>query len=161
MKNNVPVIDLESLKKAHWSEQEVKNVTLVVEFVQKLMNDHAFDDVVENFANSSYTQHNRNIPDGIEGLVGVLKQFTRSFPDYSYDVKQILADGDQVVFHSHATLRESHRGNDRKGMNITDNWKIRDGQIVEHWDSIQAIDRFMRVYALMNGGKIRNANGVF
>ena len=156
-----PNIDLENLKKSHWTPEEVGNVEIIVDFVQRLMNDHDFDYVIENYANSSYTQHNRNIPDGIEGLVDVLKNLTKRFPDYCYDVKQILADGDQVVFHSHATMRRVDRGNDKKGLNITDNWKIRDGQIVEHWDSIQPIDGSMRFYVLLNGGKIRNSNGVF
>ena len=161
MKTNTPKIDLENLKKPHWNAEEVSNVELIADFVQKLMNDHEFDSVIENYANSSYTQHNRNIPDGIEGLVSVLRSFTKQFPDYSYEVKQILADGDHVVFHSHATMRKGDRGNDKKGMNITDNWRIREGQIVEHWDSIQPIDGATRFYVLLNGGKIRNSNGVF
>jgi len=65
------------------------------------------------------------------------------------------------VFHSHATLDREHRGNDEKGMNIIDTWKIQDGKIVEHWDSIQALDGFMRFYAWISGGDIRNSNGVF
>lgn len=156
-----PVIDLEPLKKPHWSPEEMGHVELVVGFVQTLMNDHDFEAVIERYDNSAYTQHNRNIPDGVEGLVGLLRDFTRRYPEYSYDVRQVLADGDRVVFHSHATLRRADRGNDKKGMNITDHWKVRDGQIVEHWDSIQPIDWMMRLYVLLNGGKIRNANGVF
>lgn len=154
-------IDVEALKKDHWTDEESDNVQLVAGFVQKLMNDHEFEHVLETYANAAYRQHNRNIPDGIAGLVDVVRDFAKKFPDYCYDVKQIVADGDRVVFHSHATIKASHRGNDRKGLNITDNWKIKDGQIVEHWDSIQPIDMLMRVYVLVNGGAIKNDNGVF
>ncbi len=154
-------VDLEKLKKSHWTPEELENVELIADFVQKLMNNHDFEYVLKRYGNASYTQHNRNIPDGIDGLASVLRDFTKRFPDYCYDVKQIIADGDQVVFHSHATLKKNHRGNDRKGLNIIDNWKIRNGEIVEHWDSLQPLDGFMRFYVLMNGGKIRNANGVF
>ena len=83
------------------------------------------------------------------------------YPEYSYDVKHIYADGDHVVFHSHATLKKEDRGNDRKGMNIIDTWRIEDGRIVEHWDAIQPLDRGMRLFVLLNGGNIRNSNGVF
>ena len=154
-------VDLEKLKKGHWTPEELENVELIADFVQNLMNDHNFEYVLKRYGNASYTQHNRNIPDSMEGLVNVLRDFTKRFPDYCYDVKQIIADGEHVVFHSHATLKKSHRGNDRKGLNIIDNWKIQDGEIVEHWDSLQPLDGFMRFYVLMNGGKIRNANGVF
>ena len=98
---------------------------------------------------------------GIDGLVGVVEAFAKRYPDYCYDVKRIIVDGDHVVFHSHATMKKADRGNDKKGLNITDTWKLRDGQIVEHWDSIQPIDGFMRLYVLLTGGKIRNPNGVF
>ncbi len=46
-------------------------------------------------------------------------------------------------------------------MNIIDTWRIEDGRIVEHWDSIQALDFSMRVYSLISGGDIANSNGVF
>ncbi|MBK1878763.1 nuclear transport factor 2 family protein [Pelagicoccus mobilis] len=154
-------VNFEKLRKSHWTAEESANAELITDFVQKLMNDHAFDYVRDHYSNSSYTQHNRNIPEGIEGLIGLLKDFTKQFPEYCYDVKQIIADGDRVIFHSHATMRKAHRGNDRKGLNIIDIWRIRDGEIVEHWDSLQALDGFMRFYSLMNGGKIRNSNGVF
>ena len=154
-------VDLDGLKKSHWTPEELRNAEIVADFVQKLMNDHDFDYVLKTYANASYLQHNRNIPDGIEGLVNVLKNFTTRFPDYCYDVKQILADGDHVVFHSHATMKRADRGNERKGLNIMDNWKLRDGQIVEHWDSLQPLDGFMRFYVLLTGGKLRNSNGVF
>ncbi|MEM1183153.1 MAG: nuclear transport factor 2 family protein [Acidobacteriota bacterium] len=154
-------IDFGALKRSHWTPDELANVEIISDFVQKVMNDHDFDVVLEKYSNGSYLQHNRNIADGIEGLAALLRDFTKKFPDYCYDVKRILADGDHVVFHSHATLKSAHRGNDRKGFNITDTWRLQDGLIVEHWDSIQAMDGAMRLYALLNGGKIRNGNGVY
>ncbi|MEM6793885.1 MAG: nuclear transport factor 2 family protein [Acidobacteriota bacterium] len=154
-------IDFRALQRSHWTADESANVEIISDFVQKVMNDHDFDRVLEKYSNGSYVQHNRNIADGIEGLVDLLKDFTGRFPDYGYDVRRILADGDHVVFHSHATLKAAHRGNDRKGFNITDTWRLRDGLIVEHWDSIQAIDGAMRLYSLVYGGTIRNSNGVF
>jgi len=154
-------INLESLKKENWSNQELENVKLIVDFVQHLMNNHDFDYIMKKYDNAAYIQHNRNIPDGIHGVVGFVKQFAEKFPEFTYDVKHILADGDYVMFHSHATTKKKHRGDDKKGLNIKDTWKIKDGKIVEHWDALQAIDGFMRFYALLTGGTIRNTNGVF
>ncbi|TDO99750.1 nuclear transport factor 2 family protein [Marinomonas balearica] len=154
-------INLNSLQKNNWTEKELANATVVVDFVQNLMNDHRFDYILEHYNDSSYVQHNRNLPDKITGLVGFLKEFVEDYPDYTYDVKHIYVDGDFVIFHSHATLKKDDRGNEKKGMNIIDTWRLENGRIVEHWDSIQALDTFMRFYAFMSGGDIKNENGVF
>lgn len=155
------IIDLKSLQKPNWTEQELANAKTITDFVQNLMNNHNFDYVLENYNDSAYTQHNRNLPDKITGLVSFLQEFVEDYPDYSYEVKHIYVDGDYVIFHSHATLDKEDRGNDQKGMNIIDTWRLQDGRIVEHWDSIQALDTFMRFYALISGGDIKNDNGVF
>ncbi|KJY84563.1 polyketide cyclase [Vibrio galatheae] len=155
------IIDLQSLQKPTWTEQELANAKLITDFVQNLMNNHNFSYVLENYNDSAYVQHNRNLPDKITGLVGFLAEFVEEYPDYTYDVKHIYADGNFVIFHSHATLNKEDRGNDQKGMNIIDTWRIEDGRIVEHWDSIQALDFSMRVYSLISGGDIENENGVF
>lgn len=154
-------ISFESLKKDHWSNKELENAELITEFVQHLMNNHEFDLIKKKYGGNPYTQHNRGIPDGIDGLVDYFRQFAKRFPDFTYDVKHIFVDGDYVIFHSHATIRMKHRGDDRKGFNIIDTWKIEDGKIVEHWDAIQPIDGFMRFYLWLTGGNVRNSNGVF
>jgi len=155
------IIDLPSLQKSNWSEQELNNARIITDFVQNIMNNHDFDYVLTHYNDSSYIQHNRNLPDKITGLVGFLQEFVEEYPDYTYDVKHIYVDGDYVIFHSHATLNAEDRGNDEKGMNIIDKWRLEDGRIVEHWDSIQALDFSMRLYSLFNGGDIANSNGVF
>ena len=154
-------IDLDSLQKPNWSAQELENARLITDFVQNLMNDHNFDYVLKHYNDSAYVQHNRNLPDKVTGLVSFLRDFVEDYPEYTYDVKHIYVDGNYVIFHSHATLNAEDRGNDQKGMNIIDTWRIENGRIVEHWDSIQALDGFMRFYSLLTGGNIRNENGVF
>lgn len=158
---DTPKVDFNSLKKSNWTQQELSNAKLITDFVQNLMNNHDFDYVLKHYNDNSYTQHNRNLPDKITGLVAFLREFVEDYPEYSYEVKHIYVDGDFVIFHSHATLKKDDRGNDQKGMNIIDTWRIENGRIVEHWDSIQALDGFMRFYSLINGGSIRNSNGVF
>ncbi len=155
------IVNLQSLQKNNWTEQELSNVIVVTDFVQNLMNNHDFDYILEKYNDSSYVQHNRNLPDKVTGLVGFLRDFVEDYPDYTYDVKHIFVDGNYVIFHSHATLKKKDRGNDKKGMNIIDTWRLENGRIVEHWDSIQALDGFMRFYSLINGGDIKNSNGVF
>ena len=159
--NTEMVININKLSQDHWSESEQRNVATVVDFVQKLMNEHNFDYILTHYNDSRYVQHNRNIPDKITGLVGFLEAFVEDYPDYRYDVKRITVDGNYVTFHSHATLDKADSGDDEKGLNIIDTWRLEDGKIVEHWDAIQALDGFMRFYALLAGGDIENDNGVF
>lgn len=154
-------INIEKYKKSNWTENEIDNVKLVISFVQHLMNNHEFDLVEKKFNNSLYKQHNRNIPDGMVSLIKYVKDFVKQYPDYVYDVKHIHADGDFVIFHSHITIKKKDRGNDAKGINVSDTWKIQNGMIVEHWDSLQPINGFMRFLFWLIGGKIANRNGVF
>ena len=156
-----PVIDIAALDQPHWTETERTNARLALEFVQLLMNDHDFDAVRARFGGNTYTQHNRSMADGISGVLEAVEGVVKRFPGYSYDVKSIVASGNRVVLHSHATMRESHRGNDRKGLNIFDTWRVEDGALVEHWDSLQPLDLQMRLYVAMTGGRVRNSNGVF
>lgn len=155
-------IDFSSLYRDHWSEDEKENVQLVSDFVQQLMNNHDFDYVMDKFDNSLYRQHNAAIPDGISGLVSFVKQFAKRYPEYGYDVKRIMVDRDLVMFHSHCTLKAKHRGDDKNGMIIIDYWKIQDGKIVQHWDSIQTITfglTFLLNFYKLSGRK--NDNGLF
>ncbi len=154
-------INLEQHVKTSWTKHELNNAMRVTDFVENLMNRHDFEYVLEHYNDSAYVQHNRNIPDKISGLVGFLREFVEDYPEYSYDVKNVMVDGDFVIFHSHATLHKGDRGNDAKGLNIIDIWRLEQGRIVEHWDSIQALDGFMRLYAMLSGGRIANDNGVF
>ena len=154
-------INFEALKKDSWSAQETQNVKLLIDFIQHLMNKHDFEYIASKFGGQSYRQHNRSIPDGLEALIEYVKGFAKRYPEYSYDVKHIYADGEHVIFHSHATLKAKDRGNDSKGLNIFDSWQVKDGQIADHWDALQPLDGFMRFYNLMVGGKVRNENGVF
>lgn len=155
------IIDFESLKKSSWSAQEEANARLITDFVQHLMNYHDFEYVENTYGNDEYVQHNRGIAPGIPGLIETLSGIVKDFPDYTYDVKHIYADGDYVIFHSHATMKKEHRGGEEYGFNIHDTWKIKDGKIVEHWDSLQPIDMRMRFLMLLTGGEIANENGIF
>lgn len=156
-----PKIEIDKHIKKHWTTEEKNNVEVVVDFFQHLMNNHDFDYTREKHAGVSYTQHNRAIPNGITGLISYVKTMTKRFPEYSFDVKKIMADGDYVILHSHATMNAKHRGNEKKGFIITDTFRLENGKLAEHWDAIQAIDTFSRFIMLVTGGAIGNDNPTF
>ncbi len=134
---------------------------LVTEFVQLIMNDHDFGAVRERFGGGAYVQHNRTMTDGLDGVIAAVERTVKRYPEFGYAVRRVLADGEHVTIHSHVTLRASDRGNDRRGLNISDTWRVVDGRLVEHWDSVEPIDRTMRLLQLLTGGRVRNTNGVF
>lgn len=154
-------IDLSQHLQENWTKQETENVKVVVDFFQHLMNEHDFEYTLKTFGGGTYTQHNRAIPNNIEGLVGYVKTMVKRFPDYSFDVKKIFADGDYVILHSHTTMNKKHRGNEKKGFIITDTFRLENGKLAEHWDAIQAIDFFSRFLMLTTGGAIGNNNSTF
>lgn len=160
-KIQAPKIEVHKHLKENWTKEETDNVRVVVDLFQHLMNEHDFEYTLENFGSGSYIQHNRAIPNNISGLVGYVKDMTKRFPEYSFDVKKIFADGDIVVLHSHTTTKAKHRGNEKKGFIITDTFRLKNGKPVEHWDAIQPIDSFSRILFLMIGGKIGNENPTF
>ena len=155
-----PTVQIDDLRQAHWTEAEARNAETVADFIQTLMNEHDFDRVKEKHPHPGYVQHNRAIPDGIPGLIGYVEQLVKRFPGYSYEVLQIVSSGDQVVFHSHATLSAKHRGDQSKGFIIFDMWKVVDGQILDHWDALQPLDLSMRFFNAFTGGRIANQNGL-
>lgn len=156
-----PKIQMDNYLQDHWTQQERRNVAVVVDFFQHLMNEHDFECTLNTYGGGSYFQHNRAIPNEIEGLVSYVKTMVKRFPEYSFDVKMIFADGDYVVLHSHTTLKADHRGNEKKGFIITDTFKLKDGKLAENWDAIQPIDFFSRFLMMMTGGKTANSNPTF
>ena len=159
MTNNT--INPAKFEKAHWNQEDKNKVEAVLRFIQTLMNEHNFEQIRKDFKGKGYKQHNRNMTDNIEGVIKALSDLVKNAPEFSYDVKQVFVDGDHVIVHSHATLKAKHRGDDTKGMNIMDTWKVVDGNLVEHWDAVQGLDLSMRLYGLFAAGKVRNDNGVF
>lgn len=159
--NVAPRIEIDNHLQDNWTPQETDNVKVVLDFFQHLMNEHDFEYTLEKYGNGSYTQHNRAIPNEISGLVSYVKTITKRFPDYSFDVKRVIADGDFVVLHSHTTMNAKHRGDEKKGFIITDTFRLENGQLAEHWDAIQPIDTFSRLLFLMTGGSIGNSNPTF
>ena len=155
------IISYDDLKKDHWSTKDQELVHVAIDFVQHLMNDHDFDYIEKTFGDGAYVQHNRTIEDGIPGLLKTVGTLVKRFPDYTYDVKHIHVDGDEVIFQSHVTLRAKDRGNEKMGLNIIDRWTVKDGKILDHWDAVEAIHWTMRLYALFDGGAFRNKNGIF
>ncbi|MEM1321602.1 MAG: nuclear transport factor 2 family protein [Bacteroidota bacterium] len=153
-------VDFQKFHKSSWTALERKNFQIVADFVQGILN-HKFDEVISAYADHPYIQHNRSIPRGIKAIVNTNRKMAQRFPEFFLEPKHVYLDNDFVIFHSHVTLKAKQRGNDKKGLNVVDIWKIIDGKIVEHWDAIQPLDFMSRLFLLITGVSINNNDGVF
>jgi len=93
---------------------------------------------------NKYIQHSAVVPDGFEGLMGLVARFDDDFGSYAVYVKRMIAEEDLVVAHCHYTYGPK----DPRGKSIVEIFRFEDGLIVEHWDVIQDVPE---VFANTNG----------
>ena len=91
-------------------------------------------DSARSHLGARYIQHNPNAPDGVEGVMGLIKFLKEKYPQRSSSIKRVLADGDLVMLHVHARSTP-----DERGTAIVDIFRLENGKIVEHWDVMQAV----------------------
>ncbi|WP_218169904.1 nuclear transport factor 2 family protein [Pseudomonas costantinii] len=129
---------------AAYTEQEQQNKRNVMEFYEQGLNQKNFDKAAL-YLGDRYIQHNPNAEEGIEGFRKFVSFLKQRFPGSKSEVKQVFVDGDFVILHVKNTGREE--GVTRA---IIDIFRMENGKIVEHWDTIQAVPE-----------KAANANGMF
>lgn len=104
-----------------------------VEFLDLAFNQKKVDEAVSKYLAPPYTQHNPQVPDGVEGARAGLTGFLKQMPSLHYDFKRVIVEGDFVVVHS---LLE---GMGERGSAVVDIFRVRNGKLVEHWDVLQAV----------------------
>lgn len=115
------------------SQQELNKDT-VIAFYDAAINDKDFE-AASAYLGDRYTQHNPLAADGPAGLKAFLDFAKDNLSSFKVEFKRVLADGDFVVVHAHAT---SGQPGDR-GSAVMDIFRLENGKVVEHWDVIQAI----------------------
>lgn len=110
-----------------------RNKAAVLDFIEKSVNQGDIDAASVHFG-ESYTQHNPNIADGVQGFREYLRQLRQAFPTVRGEVKRIFADGDFVIVHMHA-----RREPEEAGLAIVDVFRLAEGKLVEHWEVRQPI----------------------
>ena len=83
---------------------------------------------VKELFSPNYIQHNPMFPNGPETVIGFA---TNPPPGFSYEIGNVIAEGDLVAVHFRVV------GFGPKPMVGVDILRIADGQIVEHWDVLQ------------------------
>lgn len=116
----------------------------VIEFYDKAINQKDFE-AASKYLGSRYTQHNPTAADGPEGLKAFIQFLRDTYPNAHSEIKRVFAEGDYVILHVHSIREPGTRGRA-----IFDLFKLENGKIVEHWDTVQDIPE-----------KSANPNGMF
>ncbi len=91
-------------------------------------------DLARTFMGPHYKQHNPMAKDDIAGLAGFVAYLKAKSPDFRVELLREFADGDYVITHVWG-----HNGPSDRGFIAMDIFRLEDGKVVEHWDSVQPI----------------------
>lgn len=93
-------------------------------------------EAVSLYVGDTYTQHNPDVADGLQGFIDYFERMLLEYPNKSIDFVRCIAEGDLVSLHTHQTWP----GNDEY---VTmDFFRFdKQGKICEHWDAIQQIPK--------------------
>jgi predicted SnoaL-like aldol condensation-catalyzing enzyme len=104
------------------------------EYVDLAFNQGQPEAAAERYQGPMYIQHNPMAADGAEPFIAFVKYLKSEYPEFRYEVKRVIAEGDLVVIHAH--IRNSP---DDRGQAVVDILRYENGKAVEHWDVIQPI----------------------
>ena len=109
------------------------NRAIVTDFADLFYTQRDVQRAFETYVVPDYIQHNPGIPDGREAAIRFLAPMFGE-PQRSFEIKQILVDGDMAVIHVHAKPTP-----DSRGASVFDMYRLENGKIIEHWDAIQLV----------------------
>ena len=105
------------------------NKEIVLNFYRDVWNAHNTSKVADYVA-ENYIQHNPNVEQGRQGLLNFLENHFFKL-EAKHDIQLALEDGDLVAVHVYVSFN-----NGAKAV-VTDIYRLVDGIIAEHWDSVQ------------------------
>lgn len=128
-------------------DKTAANKQVVTDFIEKVLLDGQMDKLTTYINPNKYLQHNPAVADGLDGFGEAMKYFAENGLVMEYrKLHKVLGQGNFVL-----AMSEGKFG---KGEHTAfyDLFRLEDGQIVEHWDVIQAIPE---------KAKWKNDNGKF
>jgi predicted SnoaL-like aldol condensation-catalyzing enzyme len=115
-------------------EQLEANKRIVREWHDLAINQRKPEEAVAKYLGPHHRQHNPGAADGGEPFIRTVKWIAETYPDFRFETKRIIAEGDYVVLHSHFIRKPGDRG-----QAIVDIFRLENGKIVEHWDVVQEV----------------------
>lgn len=114
-------------------DKTAANKQLVKNFVEDILVNGKMEKLAGYFDGDNYIQHNPLIPDQLSGLGAALSEMAKQGITMKYDkIHKVLGEGNFVLVAS-----EGHLGG--KHSSFYDLFRVENGKIAEHWDTIEEI----------------------
>lgn len=114
-------------------EKTSENKELVSNFVNEILVHGRLEKLANYFDGDNYIQHNPHIGNGLSGLGAALQAMAKQGITMKYDrIHKVLAEGNFVL-----TVSEGSFGG--KATSFYDLFRVENGKIAEHWDTIETI----------------------
>ena len=130
------------------------NKSVVREFTRVFKNEHNVDGIDHLFASNFKHNFRTPLPAGLAGLKEVGRMMNGAFPDVVVSELDLIATDDTVVERSSAKASNSGPFQGRAPSNLPCQWseihiyRIRKGQIVEHWAEVSMLELMMQIGAV-------------
>ena len=109
------------------------NRALARAFVEEVLVARRLDALSQFIDAETFTQHNPLLADGLPALRAALESPPHPGPETRYDrLHRILAEGNFVLAVSEGTRDGTHSA-------FYDLFRVADGKLVEHWDTVEAV----------------------
>jgi len=109
------------------------NRKLVRAFVEDVLIDRRLERLEHYLDGERFTQHNPQLADGLSALRSALESTSGESMTIQYDrIHRVLAEGSFVLSVSEGSLDRVHSA-------FYDLFRVAEGKLVEHWDTIEAI----------------------
>ena len=109
------------------------NKALVQAFVEDILVHGRMEKLAGYFDGDNYLQHNPQVADGLSGLGAALEAMAKAGVTMKYDrIHKVLGEGNFVLAVSEGAFGGKH-------VAFYDLFRVENGKIAEHWDTIEAI----------------------
>lgn len=119
--------DVTDLKKT------AQNKALVTGFVTDVLHGEASEKITDYVSTETYIQHNPQVADGLDGLGAALEAMAAAGQSMRYSQTHLIVAEGNFVF----TASEGAMGDTPTA--FFDLFRVEDGKIVEHWDTVSPI----------------------
>jgi len=114
-------------------EKTQENKVLVKNFISDVLFGKNPDNISQYISTETYNQHNPMVKDGLKGLGEALESLAKSGMPMVYEKShKILGEGNFVLATSEGKFLNKH-------VSFYDLFRVENGKIVEHWDTIEEI----------------------